>query len=154
MTLAANIPLQFWGDVKTELWVCDSSSAQVVYQGMAMMIDVNVDTVYARIADGVTAANNDIFLGVSNGYVNIASGDAEDSKHQVEMIVGPSIVGFPSTAVTDADVGKTIYASAYTSTGVTLSASIGTYPALGKLHRVKDGYAFIELVTPALIATS
>lgn len=150
-TLAQNINLQFWGEPKTELWVLDSSSAQVVYQGVAMMIDATADTVNARIADGVTAVDGDVFLGISNGYVNIASGDTEDSKHQVEILVGPSIVGFPSTAVTDADVGKTIYASAFTATGITLGTSNGAFPALGKLHRVKDGYAFIELVTPAVL---
>lgn len=148
MTLAQNINLRFWGPPKTELFILDSSSAQVVYQGMAIMIDANVDTVYGRIADGVTAADGDVFLGVANGYVNIASGDPEDSKHQVEIVVAPSIVGFPSTALTNANLGDDVYASAYTSTGITLSASNGTYPKLGKLHRVEDGYCFVELVSP------
>lgn len=151
MTLAQNINLNTLGEGHTYLWELDSSSAQTVYQGMAMMIDANVDTVHAVVADGVTAVDGDVFLGVANGQTSIASGDPEDSKHQVEILVEPSIVGFPSAAVTDADVGKTIYASAYTTTGITLSASNGAYPPLGKLVRVEDGYAYIALVTPAVL---
>jgi hypothetical protein len=152
MTLSQNMNLNYWGEVETETWICDSSSAQHIYRGMAMIIDANVDTLYARIADGVTALDGDVLLGIADGEVSIASGDAEDSKHQVELLVGPSIVGFPSSDVTNADVGKTIYAAAYTSTGITLSTSNGAYPALGTLHRVENGYAYIQLpVTPFVL---
>lgn len=150
-TLAQNINLNIYGEARTEMWVCDSSSAQVIYQGVAMMLDANVDTVNVRIADGVTGADADTFIGVANGYLNIALGDTEDSKHAIEVLVAPTIVGFPSTAVTNADAGKTIYASAYTASGVTLSTSNGTYPPLGKLRRVENGYAYIELVSPAVM---
>jgi len=147
-TLAQNINLNFWGEAKTMLWTLDSSSAQTVYQGMAMILDANVDTVNAVIADGVTCVDNDVFLGVANGYVAIASGDGEDSKHQVEIAVWPSIVGFPSTAVTNANAGDAIYASAYTASGVTLSTSNGAYPKLGTLWRVENGYAYVKLDPP------
>jgi len=148
MTLAANINLNFWEEPRTMLFILDSSSAQVVYQGMAMIIDQNVDTLYARIADGVTCVDGDVFLGISNGYVNIAASDPEDSKHQVELVVGPSIVGFPSTVFTNANLGDIVYASAYTSTGVTLSGSNGAYPRIGTLWRVENGYAYVLLDPP------
>ena len=147
-TLAQNINLNFWGEAKTMKWILDSSSAQVVYQGMAMILDANVDTLYARIADGVTCVDNDVFLGIANGYKSIALGDTEDSKHAIELIVWPSIVGFPSSALTNANAGDAVYAASYSATGVTLSASNGAYPKLGSVWFVEDGYVYVKLDPP------
>jgi len=150
-TLAQDLYISLWGPAETEKWILDSSAAQVVYKGMAMIIDASADTLYARIADGVTCVDNDVFLGVAAGGIEIALGDPEDTLHQVELYTNGAIVGFQSTALTNADVGKTIYASAYTASGITLSASNGAYPPLGVLRRVEDGFAYIELATPVLL---
>ena len=97
-------------------------------------------------ADSVTCVDGDVFMGIAASKKAVVSGDVE-ANTLVELIVGPSIVGFKSTVFTRADLGKTVYMS---DTG-TLTASNGAYPQIGKLHDVRDGYAFVELVTPFVL---
>jgi hypothetical protein len=127
----------------------DTSAAQVVYKGMALIIDQSEDTTHARIADAVTCVDGDVFLGIAAGKYNVAISDPETTYPQ--YYTWPTILGFVSTVFTNADIGKTVYAAAYTAAGVTLSASNGAYPAIGTLWCVENGYAFVQISVPTVL---
>jgi hypothetical protein len=104
------------------------------------------DTVYIRgFVTATVVAADDIFIGVAAEPMTVATTDTETS-NEIEVYVYPTIIGFKSAVYTDADVGDTVYMS----DSATLSSTAADNPMLGKLHRVKDGYAYIQLVTPAV----
>lgn len=145
--LTAAAPLRFFPGARivSELWKLDTSGAQTIYKGQPIILDISVDTVYARgYVDATTVAADDIFLGIAAENKSVASGAAETT--ELEIYVWPTIVGFKSAVYTDADVGDTVYMS----DSATLSATAADNPMLGKLHRVVDGYAYVQLVTPAV----
>jgi hypothetical protein len=142
--LSADAPLKVLGDAFTEKFILDSSGSYTVYKGCGLVLDANVDTLYAHTAASLTLVTGDTFLGIACEKKAVVSGDTEDTEHQIEAYVQPTIVGFKSAVFTEADLGKTV---AMSDTG-TLTASTGAYPTIGKLHRVKDGYAYVRLDTP------
>ena len=147
--LSANAPLRVFGEAYTEEWTLDNSAAQTIYKGQPMILDLSEDTVYLRgfvTATVVDAA--DIFVGIAQeGPVAVAAADTE-TDNTISLYTWPTIVGFKSTVFTDADVGDPVYMS----DSATLSATADDNPAIGKLHRVLDGYAFVQLVTPYICA--
>jgi hypothetical protein len=64
----------------------------------------------------------------------------------IEVYTWPTIVGYPSTAFTNADLGKDVFMS---DTG-TLAASTGTYPLIGKVFKVEHGYVYVLLNPPGV----
>lgn len=145
--LSADAPLRILGEAHTEQRHCDSSAAQIIYKGAPVCIDASADTVNVH-GDAFTAVDNDVFEGIAaEKHVTVISDSETDVNSLVEIYVEPTIVGFKSSVFTRADVGKTVYMS---DTG-TLSASNGAYPQIGKLHDVRDGYAFVRLSTPKLL---
>jgi hypothetical protein len=147
--LTANAPIRILGDEFTEEFVLDNSAAQTIYKGQPMLIDQSEDTVYARgFVDATVVAATDIFLGVAaEGPKAVATADTETA-NKIKMWVWPTIVGFKSAVYTDADLGDTVYMS----DSATLSATAADNPMLGKLHRVLDGYAYVQLSTPTICA--
>jgi hypothetical protein len=144
--LTKNASLRFWGEAHTEKWVLDNSAAQTIYTGQPMIMDLSEDTVYIRgFVTATVVAADDIFIGVAAEPMTVATTDTETS-NEIEVYVYPTIIGFKSAVYTDADVGDTVYMS----DSATLSSTAADNPMLGKLHRVKDGYAYIQLVTPAV----
>lgn len=146
--LTANAPLRLWpgAAIRSELWTMDSSAAQTAYKGQPMILDISTDTVnLIAYVDGVTVAADDIFIGIAAGKKVVALGDTE-AKAIVEVYVWPTIVGFKSAVFTDADVGDTVYMS----DSATLSATAADNPMIGKLHRVHDGYAYVQLSSPTI----
>lgn len=140
--LARNAPLRFrlTKKVQRDKWVLDNSAAQTIYVGAPMMLDMNVDTVYARVYDSnVTAAADDVFLGIASEAITVATTDTE-TDNEIEIITRGE-VGFQSAVFTDADVGKTVY---FSDSG-TLTATAGSNLAIGTLARVVDGYAYINI---------
>jgi len=77
----------------------------------------------------------------------VATTDTE-TDNEIEIYTWPSIVGFQSAVFTDADVGDTVYMS----DSGTLSATPDDNPQIGKLHRVVDGYAYVQIVSPQICA--
>ena len=67
-----------------------------------------------------------------------------DEATELEVYVAPAIVGFKSTVFTNADLGKTVYMS----DSATLSGTASDNVQIGKLHKVQDGYCYVELTTP------
>jgi len=145
--LSANAPLRVFGEAYTEEWTLDNSAAQTIYKGQPMILDISEDTVYLRgFVDATTVAADDIFVGIAaEGPVAVATADTE-TDNKITVYTWPTIVGFKSTVYTDADVGDTVYMS----DSATLSATAGDNPMIGKLHRVLDGYAFVQLSSPTV----
>ena len=144
--LTANAPLRFLGEAKSEKWVLDNSAAQHIYKGQPMIIDQSADTVYPRgFLDATTVAATDIFVGIAAEEKTVATTDTE-TDNEIEIYSWPTIMGFKSTVFTDADVGDTVYMS----DSGTLSATAADNPQIGKLHRVLNGYAYVQLITPQI----
>jgi hypothetical protein len=144
MALSADAPLRFPTEPRTQKWVVDNSSAATVYKGAPMIMDLSADTVYPSMFVTATVVDAaDIFIGIAAEGKVIATTDTE-TDNVIEIYVWPSIIGFKSTVYTDADVGDTVYMS----DNDTLSATAADNPQIGKLERVEDGYAYVQLVTP------
>lgn len=134
------------GEEHLEKWALDSSAAQTVYRGQPMIIDQSEDTVNIRAyVDATVVAPTDVFIGIAAEGTTVASG-ASELTNKIQVYVGPTIIGFKSAVYTNADLGATVYMS----DSQTLSATAADNPQIGKLHRVEDGYAFVELITPQI----
>lgn len=134
------------GEEYLEKWALDSSAAQTVYRGQPMIIDQSEDTVNVRAyVDATVVAPTDVFIGIAAEGATVASG-ASELTNKIQLWVGPTILGFKSAVYTNADLGATVYMS----DSQTLSATAADNPQIGKLHRVEDGYAFVELITPQI----
>jgi hypothetical protein len=144
--LTANAYLKIWGEATTDQWVLDNSVAQTIYKGQPMIIDVSADTVYIRgFVDATTVASTDIFIGIAAEPATVATADTE-TDNEIIVYMEPTIVGFPGSVFTDADVGDTMYMS----DSATLSATAGDNPQIGKLVRVKDGFQYVRLSSPTV----
>lgn len=146
--LTANAPLRVLGEAFTEKFVLDNSAAQTIFKGQPMIIDQSEDTVYPRgFVDATVVAAADIFIGIAAEGAVVKTTDAE-TDNVIEIYVEPTILGFKSTVYTDADLGDTVYMS----DSGTLSATVADNPMLGKLHRVLNGYAYVQLSSPTICA--
>lgn len=144
--LTKNAPLRFWSPRLThsEKWVLDNSAAQTIYKGHPMILDITEDTVYVRgFLDATVVANDDIFIGIAAEPATVATTDTE-ADNEILIYTWPTIIGFKSAVYTDADVGDTVYMS----DSATLSSTAADNPQIGKLHRVVDGYAYVQLISP------
>lgn len=142
--LTANAPLRFLGEAKSEKFVLDNSAVQSIYTGQPMIIDQSEDTVYPRgFVDATTVAATDIFVGIAAEEKAVATTD-DETDNEIEIYTYPTIIGFKSSVYTDADIGDTVYMS----DSGTLSATAADNPEIGKLHRVLNGYAYVQLITP------
>lgn len=144
--LTADSPIRIWGEAHTQKWVLDSSAAQTVYKGQPMIIDQSEDTVYLRgFVDATTVAATDIFVGIAAEGKAVAA-SAVEADHVIQVYVEPTVVGFPGSVFTNADVGDTMYMS----DSATLSATAADNPMIGKLIRVADGYQYVRLSSPTI----
>lgn len=145
--LTANQYLRLKGEAKSERWILDTSGAQTIYKGQPMIIDQDVDDQNARgYVDATVVAATDVFLGIAAEGKSVASGATENT--EIEIYVSPTIVGFPSAVFDNADLGKTVYMS---DSGV-LSETAADNPQIGKLVKVEDGFAYVELTGPQICA--
>jgi len=142
--LTDNAYLKVLGQEYFELWQLDSSAAQTVYKGQPMIIDQSEDTVNVRaFVTATVVAATDVFIGIAAEPTTVASA-ASETLSRIQLYVGPTILGFKSSVYTNADLGATVYMS----DSATLSSTAADNPQIGKLHRVEDGYAYVELITP------
>lgn len=143
--LSADANLTHLGELHLEKFFCDTSGSWTAYKGGGIIIDQSVDTLLAHTAESITAVDGDVFLGIAWEKKVIVSGDPETT--EIDVAVEPSIVGFKSTVLTSADLGKPVYMS---DTG-TLSASNGAYPRIGNLFKVQDGRCYVQLRSPYVL---
>lgn len=144
--LTANANLRLLGDaVFSEKWYLNTSVANQIYKGQPAMLDVSVTGLYITpFVAALTVVPTDVCLGIAAMGAKVALGDPLTT--EIEVYVGPSVVGFVSAVFTTADLGKTVYMS----DSGTLSAVAGAHPLLGTLIKVEDGYCYVRLSTPAL----
>ena len=143
--LSKDSSLRIWGQAETQEWILDTSAAQTIYKGQPMIIDQSEDTVYVRgFVDATTVAATDIFIGIAAEGAAVTLAAAESTS--VVLYVEPTVVGFPGSVFTNADVGDTVYMS----DSATLSATAADNPMIGKLIRVADGYQYVRLSSPTI----
>lgn len=130
-------------DVTVERWTLDNSAAQTVYYGQPMILDKSADTVNARgWLDATTLVTaTDVFLGIALEKKVVSTSDVEGA-NEIEIVTRGE-VGFKTSTFTDADVGKTI--SFTDSATLAAAAEAADTLSIGKLRRVVDGFAYIEL---------
>ena len=146
--LTADAYLKIQGEAYTQKWILDNSAAQSVYKGGPMIIDQSEDTVHLRqFVDATTVAATDIFVCIATSTKAVATSDTETDNEMI-VLVEPTIVGFPGSVFTDADVGDTMYMS----DSATLSATAADNPQIGKLVRVADGFQYVRLSSPTVCA--
>jgi len=144
--LTADAYLRIWGEATTQRWVLDNSAAQTIYKGQPMIMDLSEDTVYPRgFVDATVVAAIDIFIGIAAEGATVATTDTE-TDNELNIYVEPTIVGFPGSVFTDADVGDTMYMS----DSATLSATAADNPMIGKLVRVEGGFQYVRLSSPTV----
>lgn len=147
--LTADAPLRFLGEVYTERFTIDTAASRTIYKGQPIIVDQSVDATgnVVQFVDAVVVDPTDVFVGIAAEGKSVVSGAAETT--EIECYVAPTIVGFKSSVFTNgADLGKTVYMS----DSGTLSITAADNPQIGKLHVVRDGYAFVELVSPQICA--
>jgi len=144
--LTADAYIKIQGEAESEIWTLDDSAAQTIYKGQPMILDISEDTVYVRgYVDATVVAADDIFIGIAAEGATVATADTE-TDNTIEIITEPTIVGFPGSVFTDADVGDTMYMS----DSATLSATAADNPMIGKLVRVRDGFQYVRLSSPTV----
>lgn len=145
--LTQNAYIKIWGEAYTDVWVLDNSAAQTVYKGAPIILDQSEDTVYVRgFVDATTVAATNAFVGIAaDGPHTVATTDTE-ADNKVTVYIGPTVVGFPGSVFTDADVGDPVYMS----DSATLSTTAADNPVLGNLVRVRDGFQYVRLTSPAI----
>lgn len=145
--LSANAYLRIKGLEYREKWIIDTSTAQHFFRGQPVLIDQSADDQNATpYVDGLTVAPTDVCLGIAAEEKVTASGDPQTT--EIEVIVGPTIVGFPSTVFDNADLGKVVYMS----DSAVLSETAADNPQIGTLVKVEDGFAYVLLSTPQICA--
>lgn len=144
---SANGYLKVYGEAHISEWILDTSAAEHVYVGDPIIQDISEDTKYVKRFDsGITIATGDTFVGIAAEEQSVESGDAENVK--VAVYEFPTILGFPAGSFTDADVGDEVYMS----DSATLTTTSSTNLQIGKIHRVVDGFVFVQLDTPNMEA--
>jgi hypothetical protein len=143
--LTANAHLRFKGTPVAERFNLDTSTAQTLYRGQPVMIDVSVDTENARgYVDATVVAPADVILGIAAEGKQVAQGDLETK--EIEVYVAPTWVGFKSSVFTsNDDIGKTVYMS---DSGTLADMVYADNPEIGILRKIEDGYCYVELTTP------
>ena len=145
--LTYDADIRLLGESKSEKFFLDTSVAQTIYKGQPMIIDQDVDALNATgFLDAAVVAATDVCLGIAAEGKAVAAAGAETT--EIEIYVWPSIIGFKSTVFDNADLGKVVYMS----DSGTLSETAADNPQIGVLHKVEDGYAYVQLTTPQICA--
>jgi hypothetical protein len=143
--LTSDAPIRMLGAGFTEKFPMDTSSAWKFYKGQAVIFNSTDTSHLVPYVDGINVAATDVCLGVAAEGKSVVSGNPETE--YLEVYVGPSIVGFPTSGgLVVADLGKTVYQAG----SGELSLSVGDNAHIGKLVAVKDGYCYVELDTPVI----
>lgn len=153
LSAAANLRFRYDDAMYIEKWVCDNSAAATWYRGAPAILDASEDTVYVRpYSSSVTLANGDACVGICLENKSVLTTDTETNN--VIEVAGPgSIVGFASTALTNADVGKAVGLTGSATLGAVVITGLATACPLGYLLRVEDGFCYVKLLDrPTIIS--
>lgn len=143
--LTFDAQLRLLGESKSERWYLGTAESQTIYKGQPMLIQSGIYTDNAvGFVDSVVVAATNVCLGIAAEGKTVVAGDPETT--EIEIYVWPSIIGFKSTVFDNQDLGKTVYMS----DSATLSETAADNPEIGVLHKVEDGYAYVQLTTPKI----
>jgi hypothetical protein len=144
--LSSDAPIRIRGLAYTDKFPIDTSAAFQFWKGQPVILDIAAgDTTHVRpYVDAYAVAATDVCVGIAAEAKLVASGDPETT--EIEVFVGPTIVGFLSAVFTLANLGIPVYKS----DSNVLSGTVGDNPLLGKLVDVRDGYCWVELETPVI----
>ena len=141
--LSFDAPLRFLGPVYSEKLPLSLDVYPIsIWRGAPVIIDQSADTGAVVPADGVTMASGDVFMGIAAEHAVSQLGQEEAT--ELEVYVWPTIVGFPTTALAFADMGKDVFMS----DSGTLTTSTGNYPKIGSLYSIRGGYQYVLLDPP------
>jgi len=133
------------GNLVTQRFLIDTSSAWTFYKGQAVLIDQSVDAEnVVPYVDAVVVDPADVVVGIAQEGKTVVAAAAETT--EISVYIAPSVIGFQSAVFTNADIGKLVYMS---DSGV-LSETAADNPLIGKLTSVEDGFAFVLLSTPVI----
>lgn len=137
--------------LRSEKFFLDNSAAHQVYRGQPAIIDASADTLNPQgwVSTITISTGNDKFVGIYNEGGAVLTTDQELGLSNEFEILTRGEVGMKAGALTDADIGKTITMSDSGTLGTTAADS--THLPIGKLNRVIDGFAYIELTGPVVL---
>jgi hypothetical protein len=145
--LSADNNLRLLGETKSEMFTVDSAAASQIWKGEALVLNIGAgDTLNVVGAGVLVLADADVFVGIAAESKYTKLGDRETDA-LIEAYVYPSIIGFPTSTIVGGDTGKVAYMS---DTG-TVSLANGTFPRIGKIHKVEDGYVYVEIESPKVL---
>jgi len=126
-------------------WVLDNSTAQTVYKGQPLIIDGSADTVYLRGWVDATAiqTTTDRFVGINNSNEQTVATTDTETDNTVEVI-GWGLVGFPTSSITDADVGE-LATMSDSATVVAGTAAGADNLEIGYVAYVEDDYVYVMI---------
>ncbi len=137
--------LKYKGETKVEIFFMDTSAGQTIYKGQPVMIDQSVDTInVVGFIDSVVVDPADVIVGIAAETKTVLASAAETT--EILCFTAPSIIGFKSAVFDNADLGKLVYMS----DSGTLSETAADNPLIGKLFKVEDGFAYVQLSTPVI----
>jgi hypothetical protein len=149
--LTASAPLRVHGVPTTHKFILDTSAAQVTYKGAPLVVNQSIDATgplvaHVDITHPEAVAADDVFMGIAAEDKSVAISDPETlASSGIECYVEPTVLGFKSTAFTQASAGL----GAYMPDSATLAgvASVADCPYIGIVQFVEDGYVYVKLVT-------
>jgi hypothetical protein len=154
--LSKDASLRFKGVPHTEIFPVDTSAAYTIYKGQPLTFTAATDTSHAvpfisADSPGVIV-NTDVFIGIAAEHKVTVSG-AVEADTTIEVYTGPSIVGFKSTVWTSNEsLGLAV---CMTDSGTL--AGIGSADdvvQIGTLFAIEDGYCYVKLSAPFILASA
>ena len=125
-------------------WVLNNSVAQTVYKRQPLIIDADVDTLYlVGFVDATTLTTaTDLFVGIcASAEKSVATTDTE-TDNKVDVIMS-GLVGFPTSTLTDANVGD--IATMVDSATVGVDTEAAGFLSIGRIMYVEDGFVYVSL---------
>ena len=125
-------------------WVLNNSVAQTVYKRQPLIIDADVDTVYlvGYVDATVLTTATDLFVGIcASAQTAVLTTDTE-TDNVVDVIMS-GLVGFPTSALTDANIGDIATMADSATVGVDTEAA--GFLSIGRIMYVEDGFVYVSL---------
>ena len=148
--LTRNAPLRVWGQAHTLMVPMNGGAAITGYKGGPLIFDADVDTDAAVLfTSGVTAAAGDVVVGIAAEPVSVAAADA-DGAVEVESYVYPTVLGFQSSVFALANAGDDVFMD---DSGTLTATGTGNIK-VGTVHWVAEGYVYVRLSAPYVLAAA
>ena len=146
--LTASVTLPHKGDLRPWSYgmvgytdYAGGSTVYTIYKGSPVCMDVSDVDGYAQpFLSGITAAGDDVFLGVALEEKSVTSADTAQGDKEIAVARG-GVWGFPKASLSVTDIGAPIYAD--DSQVVTSTDTSNLW--IGTLVDVDDTYAWVDI---------